>query len=1381
MKIYKFTALVIILSILCTSVPLEVFAEEKEPVILHVSADARLNGTGSEEAPFQTIAAAQKALRSINHKKRKTEIVIHAGVYNFTSTLDLTAEDSGTENYPVVYRAAGDGEVRITGTTKLDVTDFKPVKNREILLRLPSEVRDKVGVMSLEKYGLDNKMFDISARYSDPREAPQYPYIYLNDKRQTLARWPNVGFETINTVISTGSAISGGIKGTKGIYNYNTMRPERWLLADQAQIRGYLGSEYCLDSVPLESVDTSNKTIVFSRESTYGVKTGHRWYIENLLEEIDSPGEFFVDTKTMELYFYPPKKLNKDDVLEVSTFNSSLITFTGCSNIELEGLKISDSITYGIYIENSENIKVRNCIIRNMGIMGIAVYNSKRCLVEGCTIFEIGKFAVHLRGGSNLETLSPSGNRVANNHFYNFATRNCMQEKSAINLGRSSNNTTIGDIVENNIIHGQPNAYAIIYGGVDNIIRYNEMFSVTNDAADMGVVYSGRRLSEFGNLIEYNYIHDYAPIFDAKYQIQGIYWDDLQSGQTAKHNIIVAGSKNRTAGDLIVGAYNNFSENIVVNSDIGVRMTDRVGDVSSTAYNTLSGAPISEALLKKYPQIAAMKKQLDEDDMFFNVQDNILDNNLSVDVNRNLVHDNVVARAISINNNQITDDYGVFVDPENHDYRLTTEAMEKFGFPETMINEKNFDMSQIGIQPEVFDVQTPESEFRLLYPTNGQKDVVRNTAYLKWEEALFADIYEYVVATDPELKNVVVSGKTQYTFVSLDNLENGKTYYYKVYAKNLSKQIGNEWESLGVPYMFTTTESDVLEKEFLIDEIASVKKLKAEIVSGNKIGDKIGEFKPEVIPQFDVILDEAEKMATGTTGQQSEIEQMVGNLKSFKEQINGYKHTGHAALDVTGEWLPYSANATITPTEKGVKIESAGGTMAILNSRVNNYEIQHFRMKVNFNGWTGITLRHADTKVLPYATGNKAYLVVLKPNAIECQKYNPAAPVTGIIKTCENNYIKDGEWCDVEFGAIDVIGGVEVLLKINGEEVFRFFDTEAPHSGEGYFTVFPGSEGAVVELEKAENVPEEEYIFTNADSNVTIYGSNSDIFESQNTWYDGTVKTVDNSAVKLSSDSNAKAAYTITDTLVAYKVAYYNKPYEGTDKNATVKIKYYSPTTGSLDEIVKTVDFSSGEEGWVNLGTYECASASKTGSIIVEFSGSGQGTMVAPVISAEKVTSDRLEFARLFYEYANNTLMMKVNSKTAYKLFDKLEIPDVAPYIENDITMVPLRFVAEAFDATVSWDDYAQKATVSKDGTNVEFVLGSNSYTVNSAAKEIQTPATLVNGRTMIPLRATAEALGKKVLWHEEKSMILIADEFAFKEDDTVKFDIAANGFERGY
>ncbi|MBQ3022939.1 MAG: hypothetical protein IJD91_06460 [Clostridia bacterium] len=1378
MKKVKFIALLLAVVMVFSVLPFSAVAADGK-IVIYVSANAGEEGTGSEKAPFKTIARAQQYLRGIDHKNKTVEVLIHAGTYPQEDTLVFTAEDSGSKNNPVIYRAAGDGEVLVSNYTKLNIKDFAPLSDAEILQRISPESRDKVMVLDLEGYNLDMAMFDVAVRTTDPREHQMYPFIHLNGKMQEIAKWPNVGFVDIITVVQPGENVSGGDKGKKGIWKYDSLRPERWGKADQAIVRGYLGTEYAKDSVKLGGVNAQKKEIYLAKASIYGVKPGHRWYIENLLEEIDSPGEYFVDVNTKKLYYYPPYELKETDILEVSTHSKTYIKTDGASYITFDGISVSGNVSgYGYSIYKSNNITVRNATMSNLH-QAVYAKDSKNTLVEACTIYDINVSAINYQGGGDIETLTPGNNRVSNCHFYRWGLGGWMQSKVAIILGRGSVNTTIGDVVENNVIHGQPNGQGIFYGGVENIFRYNEIYSLSNDTADMGVIYEGRSLREPGNTISYNYLHDFAPIFDARYNVQGIYWDDWQSGQIAHHNIIVPGGKNSTSGNLFVGADSYYCENIIVNSNTGVHAVDRNSKIHETAYKSVD-AGVSAALLEKYPAIATYKPQLDKDDMYLLMKGNVFENNLSVDVNRNNISQVAIDNG-SVKNNRISDDYGVFVDSANHDYRLKREYVREFGFPDTFLNEDNFSMDKIGFQPEIMKVEKPETPFRLLYPTNGQMDVIRNTAYIKWEEARYADIYEYVVATDPELKNVVASGKSLYNVVELPDLKNDTVYYYKVWAINQGRQLGNKWASEGETYMFRTTAEDVLEKGLLNEEIKNVEALK-ETVSAN-IGDGLGQYSADSLAQIDTILSNAKDIYDSKTGSQEEIQETVTRLQNLQSGVFGYKNKGHGALNVGGEWLTSDDTIAVTNTDGTVNIESHGNGWAYLDDINPGYLSKHFKMKINFNGWTGISLKQNDPSVISYNKAVRNYLIVIKPTQIEFQKYNPAATKTGIMATYPNDYIKENEWVDIEMGCVDMPDGVNVFLKVNGNTVFNELDTEAPNFGDGYMVVRPGSDGACVAFKGADSIPAGEFVYEGDKMGKakTIYNPDSKIAEKTGIWTVTGNTTADGSYIKVSEDADASLTYTVTDTEVPYMTYYYHEPIENGDKSATISVVAYSPTTGGKTEVVKTVDFSQGKKGWVYLGAYECASFSRTGDIVVTIKGSGEGTLVAPVIGVVKTDKELLEFNRTFYDYSDNLLLLKVDSQKAYNVTEELEIPDVAPYIENDRTMIPLRFVSEAFGAQVEWDEETYTATITSGDKVVSFKIGEKNYTANGEVKESEAEIKLVNNRTMIPLRATAEALGKKVMWYEDGRLIFIADNIGFTETDTTKLQNVAKGFEIGY
>ena len=97
-----------------------------------------------------------------------------------------------------------------------------------------------------------------------------------------------------------------------------------------------------------------------------------------------------------------------------------------------------------------------------------------------------------------------------------------------------------------------------------------------------------------------------------------------------------------------------------------------------------------------------------------------------------------------------------------------------------------------------------------------------------------------------------------------------------------------------------------------------------------------------------------------------------------------------------------------------------------------------------------------------------------------------------------------------------------------------------------------------------------------------------------------------------------------------------------------------------------------------------------------------------------------------------------------------VDFPDGQPYVDaNSRTMIPVRFVTEALGAKVSWDGPNQTAVIEKDGTTVKIKIGSTDLTIVKSGKtstvKMDTAAVVKDGRTYVPIRFVAEALGAKV------------------------------------
>ena len=98
------------------------------------------------------------------------------------------------------------------------------------------------------------------------------------------------------------------------------------------------------------------------------------------------------------------------------------------------------------------------------------------------------------------------------------------------------------------------------------------------------------------------------------------------------------------------------------------------------------------------------------------------------------------------------------------------------------------------------------------------------------------------------------------------------------------------------------------------------------------------------------------------------------------------------------------------------------------------------------------------------------------------------------------------------------------------------------------------------------------------------------------------------------------------------------------------------------------------------------------------------------------------------------------------------------PVIENDRTLIPLRFLFEQMGAVVSWEQTTKTATVTaENGDKIVFSIDNKSAKVNNTEKTMDVPARLINSKTMVPLRFLSEELGYKVDWEQASNTAVIS------------------------
>ena len=101
---------------------------------------------------------------------------------------------------------------------------------------------------------------------------------------------------------------------------------------------------------------------------------------------------------------------------------------------------------------------------------------------------------------------------------------------------------------------------------------------------------------------------------------------------------------------------------------------------------------------------------------------------------------------------------------------------------------------------------------------------------------------------------------------------------------------------------------------------------------------------------------------------------------------------------------------------------------------------------------------------------------------------------------------------------------------------------------------------------------------------------------------------------------------------------------------------------------------------------------------------------------------------------------------------------DIVPTTINDRTMVPLRAIFEALNATVDWNSETQTVTSKKGDTIITITVDSDQMSVNNKSITLDCPATVINGRTLVPVRAISESFGLDVGWDELNSRVILRE-----------------------
>jgi len=503
---------------------------------------------------------------------------------------------------------------RIVGAIVIADPAWEPVDDPGMLDRFPDHARAEVRMLRLGEEACAGWAGGLSGPVHRGMGVPASRVrseLFVDRQAQSLARWPNEGFAPVAKVIDPGSiprnaaddipederVVEPDRGGTFVLEQRD--RLARWAHADTIWAHGYWWWDWADEQIPVAKIDPSSASVTLALPHRYGLRDRAVFSVSNLPEELDKPGEYWIDVERGIVYAWIPEGgLHREAA--VSMLGEPILTLSGARDITIEGLSFEMTRAGAIVASDCEGLSIRNCTFSNLGTRAVDI-TGRGCVVARCLFEDIGSGGVALRGGDR-RSLTHAGNVVEDCVFRRCA-RIMRTYNPAIGLGG------VGQRAIHNEISDLPHV-AIMFSGNEHLIEGNRIHHVVQETGDAGAIYCGRDWTLHGTVIRGNFF-SHIRGSDARYQ-NAVYLDDMASGITVEHNLFVRCNWGMLVGG---GRDNVIRSNAFVSCGRALHydargvgwMSKHIADPrTSTLHRNLAAVPIdSEPWASRYPTLRA--------------------------------------------------------------------------------------------------------------------------------------------------------------------------------------------------------------------------------------------------------------------------------------------------------------------------------------------------------------------------------------------------------------------------------------------------------------------------------------------------------------------------------------------------------------------------------------------------------------------------------------------------------------------------------------------------------------------------------------------------------------------------------------------------------
>lgn len=566
-------------------------------VALHAAGSAELGVTffvapkgsdtnsGTADKPFATLEQARNAARQVQHGKigEPVTVWLAGGVYRCTDSFRLEQQD-----HDITFAARTGAQVVLTGGRPLPRAWFERTTDAAVLKRIIDELaHDKVWQVNLRAHGITDygenqrRGFSKNDFYGTPPLQ-----LYIGDQRMVLARWPNpeekfpqylhpllknhpgvVARAGKGAVVDTGPTMrDADFRKRGGAFKYGFDRPEKWLCAEEIWLDGIFNEVWEWSYNRVAKIDPTAKTIRLCYGECNGINekySGDFFFAENLFEELDRPGEYWLDRQHGMLYLIPPPEFFNDNVdITVTMLKKPMIEISNATHITFRNLELNFGRDVAVCARKAEAIRFEHCVIRDFTDGGLDL-SGKNHAVMACQLLRNGGTSISLSGGNAL-TLEAGGNVAEDCEILDSGWYHRVYHPAIALRG-------VGQRASHNRIRSHPHV-AIHITGNDQLVEGNDLGNVCEEFMDMGAVYiyTGNYPTERGQIVRGNFIHDLGryPMQNAIYPDNGTMSVLIEGNIFARIGSAITRARTAGASDTCRAIQNNSGAYIITRNNL---------------------------------------------------------------------------------------------------------------------------------------------------------------------------------------------------------------------------------------------------------------------------------------------------------------------------------------------------------------------------------------------------------------------------------------------------------------------------------------------------------------------------------------------------------------------------------------------------------------------------------------------------------------------------------------------------------------------------------------------------------------------------------------------------------------------------------------------